>query len=36
MLTVTGNDFMTDTIVFGQVMRKQGNKDVLEGRKTFR
>lgn len=30
------NDFMTDNIGFGAEKRKQGNKDVLEGKKTFR
>jgi len=30
------NDFMTDNIGFGGELRKQGNKDVLEGKKSFR
>ncbi|KAK6431375.1 hypothetical protein LTR95_012464 [Oleoguttula sp. CCFEE 5521] len=30
------NDFMTDNIGFGGDMRRQGNRDVLENRKTFR
>ncbi|KAM0716024.1 hypothetical protein Q7P37_008538 [Cladosporium fusiforme] len=30
------NDFMTDTIGYGAEKRKQGNKDVLEGKKHFR
>ncbi|KAK3075209.1 hypothetical protein LTR53_002389 [Teratosphaeriaceae sp. CCFEE 6253] len=30
------NDYMTDNIGFGGDMRRQGNKDVLEGTKTFR
>lgn len=34
--TRDSNDFMTDNLGFGQELRKQGNKDVLDGRKTFR
>jgi 2,3-diketo-5-methylthio-1-phosphopentane phosphatase len=30
------NDYMTDNIGFGTALRKQGNKDVLDGVKTFR
>ncbi|EMC91684.1 hypothetical protein BAUCODRAFT_152078 [Baudoinia panamericana UAMH 10762] len=30
------NDFMTDNIGFGGEKRRQGNKDVLEGKDTFR
>ncbi|EGP84282.1 unnamed protein product [Zymoseptoria tritici ST99CH_1A5] len=30
------NDYMTDNIGFGTAERKQGNKDVLEDKKTFR
>jgi len=30
------NDYMTDNLGFGTTMRKQGNKDVLDGVKTFR
>lgn len=30
------NDYMTDNIGFGIALRKQGNKDVLDGVKTFR
>ncbi len=30
------NDFMTDTLGFGPVLRKQGNQDVLTGRRHFR
>jgi 2,3-diketo-5-methylthio-1-phosphopentane phosphatase len=30
------NDFMTDTIGFGAALRKQGNQDVLLGRRPFR
>ncbi|KAL4913390.1 HAD-like domain-containing protein [Aspergillus aurantiobrunneus] len=30
------NDFMTDTLGYGQQKRRQGNFDVLEGRATFR
>ncbi|KAI1881334.1 hypothetical protein JX265_000160 [Neoarthrinium moseri] len=30
------NDYMTDNLGFGTALRKQGNHDVLEGRKTFR
>ncbi|KAF7917778.1 hypothetical protein BELL_0204g00030 [Botrytis elliptica] len=34
--TRDSNDFMTDNLGFGQELRKQGNKDVLDGTKTFR
>jgi 2,3-diketo-5-methylthio-1-phosphopentane phosphatase len=34
--TRDSNDFMTDNIGYGQVLRKQGNKDVLEGKMSFR
>lgn len=34
--TRDSNDFMTDNLGFGQALRKQGNKDVLHGTKTFR
>lgn len=30
------NDYMTDNIGFGTALRKQGNRDVLDGVKTFR
>ncbi|KAK5165071.1 uncharacterized protein LTR77_009168 [Saxophila tyrrhenica] len=30
------NDYMTDNIGFGTELRKQGNRDVLDGKKTFR
>ncbi|KAI2624335.1 HAD-like domain-containing protein [Hypoxylon sp. NC1633] len=30
------NDFMTDNLGYGAELRKKGNKDVLEGRRTFR
>ncbi|KAL3427370.1 2,3-diketo-5-methylthio-1-phosphopentane phosphatase [Phlyctema vagabunda] len=30
------NDFLTDTIGYGQVLRKRGNADVLHGRSSFR
>lgn len=30
------NDYMTDNIGYGQERRKQGNRDVLAGKKTFR
>ncbi|KAI0132081.1 HAD-like domain-containing protein [Xylariales sp. AK1849] len=30
------NDYMTDNLGFGTVLRKKGNEDVLCGRKTFR
>ncbi|KAL1588067.1 hypothetical protein WHR41_03162 [Cladosporium halotolerans] len=30
------NDYMTDTIGYGAEKRKQGNKDVLDGKKNFR
>ena len=30
------NDYMTDNLGFGTALRKQGNKDVLDGVKTFR
>jgi len=30
------NDFLTDTIGFGQALRKQGNADVLNGKRSFR
>ncbi|KAK7608230.1 HAD-like domain-containing protein [Phyllosticta paracitricarpa] len=30
------NDFMTDTIGFGYDLRRKGNMDTLEGKKTFR
>ena len=30
------NDYMTDNIGFGQARRKQGNKDTLDGKITFR
>jgi 2,3-diketo-5-methylthio-1-phosphopentane phosphatase len=30
------NDYMTDNIGFGTALRKQGNKDVLDGVKSFR
>ncbi|KAF2083514.1 2-hydroxy-3-keto-5-methylthiopentenyl-1-phosphate phosphatase-like protein [Saccharata proteae CBS 121410] len=30
------NDFMTDNVGFGKPLRRQGNMDTLEGRKTFR
>lgn len=30
------NDYMTDNIGYGQLLRKQGNVDVLHGRKSFR
>lgn len=34
--TRDSNDFMTDNLGYGQELRKQGNSDVLNGRKTFR
>jgi len=34
--TRDSNDFMTDNIGYGQALRKQGNKDVLEGKMSFR
>lgn len=30
------NDYLTDTLGFGQPLRKQGNQDVLHGRSSFR
>lgn len=30
------NDYLTDTIGFGPALRKQGNQDVLDGRRDFR
>ncbi|RKF61004.1 putative phosphatase [Erysiphe neolycopersici] len=30
------NDYLTDNLGYGQVLRKQANKDVLEGKQTFR
>src|ERR1700712_2431791 len=30
------NDFLTDTLGYGQVLRKQGNRDVLEDKLSFR
>lgn len=30
------NDYMTDNLGFGVELRRRGNQDVLEGRKTFR
>ncbi|POS83438.1 hypothetical protein EPUL_005129 [Erysiphe pulchra] len=30
------NDYLTDNLGYGQVLRKQGNKDILEGKRTFR
>lgn len=30
------NDYMTDNLGFGLELRREGNHDVLEGRKTFR
>lgn len=30
------NDYLTDNIGYGQVLRKQGNKDTLDGKVTFR
>lgn len=30
------NDYMTDNLGFGVALRKQGNQDVLYGRRTFR
>ncbi|PQE20495.1 phosphoserine phosphatase protein [Rutstroemia sp. NJR-2017a BBW] len=34
--TRDSNDFLTDNLGFGQVLRKQGNQDVLHDRKSFR
>ncbi|ESZ92731.1 hypothetical protein SBOR_6896 [Sclerotinia borealis F-4128] len=34
--TRDSNDFMTDNLGFGEELRKQGNKDVLDDTKTFR
>lgn len=34
--TRDSNDFLTDNLGFGQKLRKQGNQDVLDGRKPFR
>jgi 2,3-diketo-5-methylthio-1-phosphopentane phosphatase len=36
LLTTQGNDFMTDTIGYGQEKRRQGNLDTLSGKLTFR
>ncbi|CZR63346.1 probable Phosphoserine phosphatase [Phialocephala subalpina] len=30
------NDYMTDNLGYGQIKRKQGNRDVLDGKMTFR